>query len=363
MVHFAWELPSRGDSRHVGHAPRHRGQWGPAPSSVVATDIRDGRFGPFDALDQIIAGAEITGYDSVIAPYDPEGEESWIVAGNALRQTRHARVGVEFHPGFGTPVYAAKVSATLQRLSGDRLDWHLTVETSAADDRSRGDRTTTAEKYRRADEFLTVAKGVWTGAGARGGGFAGGEFNFDGEYYDVINGGLDEAVTGHPFPTVHLSGVSPQALELSARHGDVHLFELSTTGATPPQLGELSTRAQDHGRRVAAGLRLPIIARETSDEAWARLRRQWGEVFDSVSDDDLATRRTDDLVFNGFDHIGHRSPVGLVGSYEAVAQRLSELQRDGIDVFILSGIPHIEELHRGAEHLLYRADHNARVLA
>lgn len=360
MVRFAWELPTRGDSRHVGSAPRHRGGWGPGPTSGVATDIRTGRFGPFAALDQIIAGSEITGYDSVIAPYDPEGEESWIVAGNALRQTRHARVGVEFHPGFGTPVYAAKVSATLQRLSGDRLDWHVTVETGADDDRSRGDKTTTAEKYRRAAEFLTVAKGVWTGAGSRGGGFAGGDFNFDGEFYDVIDGGFDEAVTGHAFPTVYFSGGGDAALDLSAQHGDVHLFELSRSADTV-RLDELSTRAAASGRSVTPGLRLPIIARENSDEAWARLRRQWGEVFGEGAD--LESGRIDDLTFAGFEHLGHRTPVGLVGSYEDVAQRISELASTGIDVFVLSGVPHIEELHRNAEHLLYRTDPAARVLA
>lgn len=360
MVGFAWELPTRGDSRHVGSAPRHRGAWGPGPTSAVATDIRRGHFGPFDALDQIIAGTELTGYDSVIAPYDPEGEESWIVAGNALRQTRHARVGVEFHPGFGTPVYAAKVSATLQRLSGDRLEWHVQVETTADDDRSRGDRTTTDEKYRRAAEFLTVAKGVWTGAGSRGGGFAGGEFNFAGEFYDVIDGGFDEAVTGHPFPNVYLSGQSEAALDLSARHADVHLFELAGDGGDPP-LTELADRAATLDRKVGAGLRLPIIARESSDEAWARLRRQWGEVFGDTGD--VQDGRLDDLTFAGFDHLGHRSPVGLVGSYNEVAQRISDLAARGVDTFVLSGIPHIEELHRNAEHLLYRTDPAARVLA
>ncbi|MEZ0364633.1 LLM class flavin-dependent oxidoreductase [Mycobacterium sp. pUA109] len=362
MVDFAWELPTRGDSRHVGAAPRHRGGWGPGPSSAVATDIRPGRFGPFDALDQIIAAVEITGYDGLIAPYDPGGEESWIVAGNALRHTRHTRVGVEFHPGFGTPVYATKLSATLQRLSGDRLDWHLIVDTTDADDRSRGDGLSTPDKYRRADEFLAVAKGVWTGAGTRGGGSAGGEFNHAGRFYDVIDGGLDEAVDGHRFPTVYISGASEAALDLSGRHGDVHLFELPPD-ASPPPVTELSERAHAFGRVVRAGLRLPVIARVNAGEAWARLRRQWGEAFPDHAERDLESGRIDDLTFTGFQHLGHRASVGLVGSYEAVAQRISELSDSGVEVFVLSGVPHLEELHRNAEHLLYRADRNSRVLA
>ncbi len=103
MTEFLWELPVRGDGRHVG----------------AVSERRDG----FDFLDQAILAAELSGLDGVVVPYDPEGDDSWVVAGTALRQTRHARVTVEFHPAFGTPVYAAKLSATLQRLSAGRLDW------------------------------------------------------------------------------------------------------------------------------------------------------------------------------------------------------------------------------------------------
>ena len=56
MVRYAWELPTRGDSRHVGSAPRHRGGWGPGPTSAGATDIRPGRFGPFARINTPPAG-------------------------------------------------------------------------------------------------------------------------------------------------------------------------------------------------------------------------------------------------------------------------------------------------------------------
>ncbi|OUC80322.1 LLM class flavin-dependent oxidoreductase [Gordonia lacunae] len=363
MVAFEWEVPTRGDSRHVGSAARHRGGWAPTPGSAVATDLRTGgRWDPFDPTEQVITAIDTAGYDTVIAPYDPAGEESWILAGIALRRTRHARVAVEFHPGFGTPVYAAKVSATLQRNSDDRLQWQLRVVTDAADNRARGDRLTDAERYRRADEFLTVAKGVWDGAGARQGGFDGGEFNHVGEFYEVTDGGLDRSVHGHRFPTVRLTGESDEALALSARHGDIHLFELSSTGAAP-LIGPLSERAAALGRTVAAGLYLPVIARATKDEAVQRLRRQWRDAYGADADTRAEDLWVDDLTFAGFDRIGHRHPIGLVGSYDEVAQRIVDLTGQGFERFVLSGIPNIEELNRNTEHLLFRADERNRVLA
>ena len=360
MTEFLWRLPSQGDGRHASPGSRNRGGFGGPQVPTVATDVRPGNFGPFDDLAQVVLAAELSGLDGVLAPYDPLGEESWIVAGGALRDTRHSSVIVEFHPSFGTPVYAAKVSATLQRLSRGRLSWRLRVETDEADARARGDRVTGVDRYTRAAEFLTVARGVWNETPVAGAGFNGTGFEFDGEYFDVIDGGFRGILSGLPFPTVYLSGDSEQALELSARHGDVHLFTETVDGIAA-SVRELRSRSQALGRTVRAGLELPIIARETEEEAWARAERQWHE----VHDDGVGARSLDlgGGRWAGFTEIGYDQPIGLVGSYEQVAQRLSEYVDAGVDSLVLDGRPHIEELHRTGEHLLHLVDPAGRTLA
>ncbi len=65
----------------------------------------------------------------------------------------------------------------------------------------------------------------------------------------------------------------------------------------------------------------------------------------------------------GFDRIGYRQQIGLVGSYEDVAQALSRYREDGVEVFVLTGHPHLEELHRVGEHLLHLVDPAGRTLA
>ncbi|MFD4180339.1 LLM class flavin-dependent oxidoreductase [Rhodococcus sp. NPDC058514] len=360
MTEFHWRLPSRGDGRHATPDSRNRGGFGGPQVPTAATDLRPGNFGPFDDLGQVVLAAELAGLDGVLAPYDPLGEESWIVGGGALRDTRHSTVIVEFHPSFGTPVYAAKVSATLQRLAKGRLSWRIRVETDEADARARGDRVTGVDRYARAAEFLTVARGVWNESPVAGGGFAGTGFDFDGEYFDVVGGGFRGILSGLPFPTVYLAGASDEALELSARHGDVHLFEESVDGIAA-SVSELRRRSQEQGRAVRAGLELPIIARESEAEAWARVERQWREVHSGGAGArslDLGAGR-----WAGFTEIGYQQPIGLVGSYEQVAQRLSEYVDVGVDSFVLDGRPHIEELHRAGEHLLHLVDPAGRTLA
>ncbi|MEU4596599.1 LLM class flavin-dependent oxidoreductase [Nocardia sp. NPDC023988] len=359
MTDFLWRLPSRGDGRRADPALRGRGGFGPPNPAVETTDLRPGRFGPFDDLAQIVDAAELTGFDGVLAPYDPLGEESWIVAAAALRATRYTRVTVEFQPAFGTPVYAAKVSATLQRHSAGRLNWRLAVDTDEAEARARGDRLTGDERYDRAAEFLTVARGVWNENEVGAAGFAGTGFDYAGRHYDVVDGGFRGILSGLPFPAVHLSGTTPAALALSAAHGDVHLFAEHEDGITGA-VTELGERAAASGRSVRVGLELPIIARETEDEAWARVHRQWAELDrpENVADHILGDGR-----WSGFHAFGYDQRIGLVGSYAQVAQRLSEYIAAGVQTFVLSGHPAIEEIHRAGEHLLFLADPTARTLA
>ncbi|MGW5107712.1 LLM class flavin-dependent oxidoreductase [Nocardia sp. NPDC004123] len=406
MTEYLWRLPSRGDGRRADAGLRHRGRSGsPIPAvdadrnragrnviggasdqgrapalgvvgagsaeaggsaSVEAptvdravTDVRAGRFGPFDDLHQVVHAAELSGLDGVVAPYDPAGEESWIVAGAALRATRHTRVVVDFHPGFGTPVYAAKVSASLQRFSAGRLGWRLAVDTDADDARQRGDRVTGDDRYARAAEFLTVARGVWNENPVPAAGFRGTGFDYAGEYYDVIDGGFRGILSGLTFPAVYLSGDSTAALELSARHGDVHVFTETPQGLDA-SLTELRALSATAGRSVRAGVEVPVIARETETEAWARVERQWRELYpDGPGAEalDLGDGR-----WAGFTQLGYPQAIGLVGSYEQVARRLRAYATAGVDTVVLSGHPHLEEVYRAGEHLLYLADPTGRTL-
>ncbi|WP_028925025.1 LLM class flavin-dependent oxidoreductase [Pseudonocardia acaciae] len=349
MTKFLWRLPSRGDGRRADPGLRHR----------------DG----FDDIAQVVRAAELSGLDGLVAPYDPDGEESWIVAGGALRSTRHSRIVVEFPADFGTPVYAAKMSATLQRLSAGRLSWWLAVdpaERTPSSEPVSGKRcydTTLHSRvvtsgYARAEEFLTVARGVWNERSVPAAGFRGTGFDFDGEYYDVVDGGFRGILSGLPFPTVYLSGGS---LELSARHADVHVFaETADDGALERSVAALGEHAARAGRTVRAGLDVPVVARQTDAEAWARVHRQWRELNRPGQDGERL--RLDEDRWAGFTELGHRHPIGLVGSYERVAARLRAYQDAGFDTFVLSGHPHIEEVHRAGEHLLFLADPAGRTL-
>ncbi|MER7207518.1 MULTISPECIES: LLM class flavin-dependent oxidoreductase [Streptosporangium] len=279
-------------------------------------------FGPFDHLLQAGRAAELAAFDGALLPFDPRGEESLVAAGSLLRQSRWLRVAAGFHPGVATPVYAAKVSASLQRFSGDRLDWRVVVDLDPEVARAQGDFLEGADRYARAEEFLTVAKGVWTQEG----------YGYEGRFYQVLAGGFLSPLAGRAFPRVHLSGTSPQALELSARHADVHVFDPGDDFEASGLQG------------VTYGLRLPVLARDDDAEAWRAARRLWlrgGGTEDTLPEPDPETR-----LWNGF------PGPGLVGSYESVAAGIRDYADRGIGAFVLEATPYVEETYRLGERLL-----------
>jgi alkanesulfonate monooxygenase len=270
----------------------------PAPAALPGfiTDIRP----PAGLAEQHGAAraAELCGLDGITIPFDPDGVESFVTAGGLLQATRAPfQVTAAFHPAIATPVYAAKLSASAQRFSGSRLGWWLLTDLDPAVARAQGDFTAPAERFERAAEFLTVARGVWDTR----------DYTYEGRYYQVLGGGFPPSRSAPRFPKVYLSGTSPEALALSAAHADVHLFtpddDLSVTPAG-----------------VTAGLILPVLARADEEEAV------------------LAAKRADWR--------------GLAGSYQQVAQALADYVRRGVGEFFLQPPDPVADGYLLGQHVL-----------
>ena len=91
-----------------------------------------------------------------------------------------------------------------------------------------------------------------------------------------------------------------------------------------------------------------MVARETEQEAWNELRRQWagaGVGPDPAFDELVAGHG----LWTGFGRLGHTADTGFVGSYEQVAAYLSGAADAGIRTFTLEAAPSLEEAYRFGE--------------
>ena len=373
-VEFFWRIPTHGDGRSVSSASWNRGDWKPSAPGFVAPGIRNGQpdgYGYIDYMAQVAKSCEIAGFDGALVPTSFISEEPLMVAAALARETRTLRFMTAFQPAFITPAYAAKMGATLQRISNDRLEWNIITGGSAPAQRAYGDSLPHDDRYARTGEWLDVLAGYWGGA----------PFNHQGALYDIENGGLAAPLVNTRKPGIYFSGSSDAALQVAAKHADYYLMWLEPLEDMQAHMQRLNQMSAAYGRRPGYGLRVDIFARETEEEAWAEARRLW-DAFDfsqprkanpmtSVGGGDSVGAQRQAAIRNnttgGFDDyrigpnlwsgLGIVRPgptIGIFGSYEQVADRLLDYIRAGFGTFILAANPHLEEALRVGEEVLPR---------
>ncbi|MDR2678955.1 MAG: LLM class flavin-dependent oxidoreductase, partial [Zoogloeaceae bacterium] len=339
---FIWQLPVAGDGRYGDARPGRRGERAesarPALSPGVS-DPRGDRFNYFDYLHQVARAADLAGFDGIQVPDDPGADESWIVAAYAARATRHVRVLAEFPASRGSSVFAAKNAISFQRFSKGRFAWQIGLGGNELQRRWYGDHLAETELLARIEEFVTVARGVTSGE----------KFSFAGRFFEVLEGGFDGPLRAYPLPPVYLSGSSEEALALSARVADIHIFDALPVAQLRPAIARLVTLAEQAGRTVTAGLRIDVLARETTREALFDARR--------FLDQSGARRQVGDPALGsnhwpGLSSGRNGAAASLFGSYGEVSQRLVEYVEAGVESFILGATPHLEEAYRVGELVL-----------
>ncbi len=350
-VTLHWYLPTRGDGRTLKTAD----------SPLLEGEDRlgvPGRGPTIDYLAQIARSAEQMGFDAVLTPTGTWCADAWIVTAALSQLTTRLRFLVAFRPGFVAPTLAAQQAATFQRVTGNRLLLNIVTGGEEAEQRRFGDYLDKDARYARTDEFLEIVRGAWTGR----------PFDFEGEHLSV-DGAL--VVDPPPPPGIYFGGSSAAALPVAARHADVYL----TWGEPPAQVEEKIARVREladaEGRELRFGIRLHVVARDTSAEAWSAAAR----LLDGLDDAEIAEAqrklrasgsegqrrmlalnegRRDDLVVSpnlwaGVGLVRGGAGTALVGSHEEVAERIAEYHALGIDEFIFSGYPHLEEVYNVGE--------------
>ncbi|GGW81122.1 LLM class flavin-dependent oxidoreductase [Streptomyces caelestis] len=351
---FHWFLPTNGDSRHVvggGHG---------TPATVSGRD----RPPTVAYLSQIARAAEEVGFAGALTPTGAWCEDAWLTTAMVSQHTERLKFLVAFRPGLISPTLAAQMASTFQRQTGGRLLLNVVTGGENQEQRAFGDFLDKDSRYRRTGEFLTVVRELWQG----------GTVDLNGEHLRVQDATL--ARLPDPVPQVYFGGSSPIAAEIAARHADVYL----TWGEPPAQVAEKLDRirspAAAEGRTLRFGIRLHVITRDTAEQAWAEADRLL-DGFDpqavasvqaglARSESEGQRRmlalhggRRDHLeihpnLWAGIGLVRGGAGTALVGSHDEVAERIKEYHALGIEEFILSGYPHLEEAYWFGEGVLPR---------
>ena len=341
-----WFLPTHGDSRYLGTSEGAR-----------AVD--------YNYLKQVAVAADTLGYDGVLLPTGRSCEDAWVVASSLIGVTQQLKFLVAIRPGITSPGLAARMAATYDRLSNGRLLINVVTGGDQAELEGDGLFASHEERYEITDEFLRIWRGILERSHDSG------SIDFTGKHLRSKNGRTLFPPVQKPYPPLYFGGSSPAAHELAAEQVDVYLTWGEPPAAVAEKIADIRRRAGARGRTLRFGIRLHVIVRETNEAAW----RAADELIAKLDD---ATIERAQAAFSKMDSEGQRrmaalhggrrdklevSPnlwagvglvrggagTALVGDARTVAARMQEYADLGIETFILSGYPHLEEAYRFAE--------------
>ncbi|BBY06424.1 LLM class flavin-dependent oxidoreductase [Mycobacterium noviomagense] len=354
-IHLHWFLPTYGDSRDLiagGHGSTMRGD--------RPADLR--------YLTQLAHAAEINGFEAVLTPTGQWCEDAWLSTAMLVDATESLKFLVALRPGLVSPTLAAQMAATFQWQSGGRLLLNVVTGGESIEQRAFGDFLTKEQRYVRCAEFLDIVRQLWTSTEP---------VTFTGEHLRVEQAAL--ARRPDPLPSIFFGGSSAGAGQVAARFADTYLTWGEPPGQVREKLDWIRRLARAHGRKLSYGIRLHVISRDTSEQAWAEANRLLGALDpqtvaaaqQSLSrSESEGQRRMRQLhgggtafdqgvdaraleiypnLWSGVGLVRGGAGTALVGSHQEVADRITEYAQLGLDHFILSGYPHLEEAYTFGE--------------
>ncbi|AWK74706.1 alkanesulfonate monooxygenase [Rhodococcus oxybenzonivorans] len=354
-LHFHWFLPTYGDSRNLMAGGHGSSMAGDRPATLKY-------------LNQIGAAAEASGFESVLTPTGAWCEDAWLTTAMMVETTETLKFLVALRPGLLSPTLAAQMASTFQWQSQGRLLLNVVTGGEDHEQRTYGDYLDKNQRYARCGEFLDVIRRLWSGNGP---------VDYAGEYIRVENASLQRIPD--PVPPIFFGGSSPAAGTVASQFADTYLTWGEPPSAVAGKIAWIRDLAEVQGRTLDYGIRLHVISRDTSEEAWAeadrllaaldpatveqaqqslarsgsegqrRMRELHGGGSAYSQASDARSLEVAPNLWAGVGLVRGGAGTALVGSHEEVADRIAEYAALGLDHFVLSGYPHLEESYRFGE--------------
>jgi alkanesulfonate monooxygenase len=288
------------------------------------------------------------GIEGILVYTDNSLVDPWQVSQVILSSTSSLAPLVALQPVYMHPYTAAKMVTSFSYLYNRRVYLNMVAGGFVNDLVALGDCTEHDDRYERIIEYVSIMKYLFDGPGP---------LSFTGDYFTVKNLVIKPRIPPELVPEVFVSGTSPAGVAAARKIGATSISYPGTPS------GETINRG------APAGIRIGIIAREESSEAWRIAHERFPVDRKGQLIHDMARRVSDSAWYGQLSELGDKldklsdcsSPYWLVplknyktfcpylvGSYGEVRSEVSKYIREGFRTFILDVPPSREELHHTA---------------
>jgi alkanesulfonate monooxygenase len=296
--------------------------------------------------------SEEAGCTAILVYTDNSLVDPWLVSQMIVQNTRQLCPLVAIQPVYMHPYSAAKMVASLGYLYGRRIYLNMVAGGFKNDLAALNDTTPHDERYLKLIEYTTIIKLLLSRPEP---------VSFEGKYYKVEKLRMTPVLAPELFPEILVSGSSDAGLAAAKALGAVAV-------QYPKPAGEYEHRAGPNGTRT--GVRVGIIAREDSEEAWRIAADRFPGDRKGQIAHELAMKVSDSHWHRQLSDLARQTALNqgvywmwpfenyktfcpyLVGSYGQVAEEISRYLQIGYRTFILDIPPDRRELQ--SAHIVFQ---------
>ena len=319
----------------------------------------------YEHCRDIVLRADANGFDNILLPSGYGlGIDSIAFAGGVAPLVERIQLLVAVRCGELWVPQLARQLATLDQMLRGRLTLHI-----ISSDRP-GETVESVPRYQRTLETMHALRSLLDGK----------PLDQHGDFVDLtLDPPAARTVSGR-CPPFYFGGLSEPARNVAAEAADVFLMWPDTLPAVESLLVDMRRRAEEHGRSLRFGYRAHVIVRESEAEARAAARRLVSRLDDaegeairkrSLDSSSVGVRRQAELreaasrdegfveenLWTGVGRARSGCGAAIVGDPDQVRDKLLAYRSLGIEAFILSGYPHLDECDLFARHVLPELDH------
>jgi FMNH2-dependent dimethyl sulfone monooxygenase len=326
----------------------------------------------WDYVRDLTLQAEDLGYDLTliaelnlndIKGVEADSLDAWSTAAALAAITKKLELMVAVRPTFHNPALLAKQAANIDRISGGRLT--LNVVSSWWRDEALKYGIPFDEhddRYARTDEWLTVLDDCWRAQ----------HTSHNGRYYSVDDNILSpkpfpqrtysRASEGLTRPTLYAGGESETAKNLIAAKCDAYLMHGDSPTTIAAKITDMKQRRAQHPHlpELIFGVTGYCIVRDSEAEANREVERICQQPDPTKSPDGFAnyqqwitgSQLEKKISLRDYSVSNRGLQSGLIGTPEAVSQRLADFEAAGCSLVLLQSSPQHTEMARFAKQVM-----------